>query len=129
MMDGPPWTPRGSNSTTASARLPPASHGSKKGGLAPGVASAAGSAATGLDGHGCFMARPTGRISLGPSGGPHPQQPGAGRGVDRAAAPRGTPGRHDAISSRGRHAGTSAGTLPEGHPELLARPLYLLYGA
>src|ERR1043166_8998532 len=77
MMDGPPWAPRGSNSTTASARLPPGPHGSKKGGLAPGVASAAGSAATGLDGHGCFMARPTGRISLGPSGGPHPQ-PGWG---------------------------------------------------
>jgi hypothetical protein len=35
------------------------------------------------------MARRTCRVLLGPSGGPHPQQPRAARGIDGAASPRG----------------------------------------
>jgi hypothetical protein len=57
-------------------RLLPVSSGSKKGGLAPGTAAAEMPAGARLEGHGCFMARRTGRVSLGPSGRPYPQQPG-----------------------------------------------------
>jgi hypothetical protein len=69
------------------------------------------------------MARHTSRVSLGPSGGPHPQPPRPARGLDGAAAPRGTPGRDDATPNCCRDTCTGAGALPQGHPQLLARTL------
>jgi hypothetical protein len=105
----PPWTPRGSHSTTASARFPPVSSGSKQGGLAPGVESAAVPTCPGLGGHGGFMARRPCWGSLGPSGGPPPQPPGPARGLDGATSPRpqghlhrrwGTSGRSPAVTGQ-----------------------------
>src|SRR5262249_6655561 len=109
--------------------LLPVSSGSKQGGLAPGVASVAGPTEAGRSGDGGIVARRACGVSLGPSGRPHPQQPGPARGVAGAAAPRGTPERDDAPPGCGWPTAPGAGALPEGHPELLARTLGLRYGA
>src|SRR5215831_4346847 len=66
-------------------------------------------------------------VILGPAGRRHPAQRGATSSNSRPALLGWSAGSHDALSRRGRHTGLRTRALPQGDPQLMARPFAVLY--
>ena len=81
----------------------------------------------GLDGHRLPVARRTGRLRLGASGGADPHQRTTAAWGSREATPGGAARSAHAAPGDRRGACARPGPLPQGFTQLLARPLSLLY--